>query len=389
LRDAIYFPGLNGLRFIAAFSVVLSHVEQVKGWFLLPPSAFSLDWAIFTGNEAVTLFFALSGFLITYLLLAEQQQTGSIHVRRFYLRRMLRIWPLYYLLVFIGFALLPLLPLGNFQGPNSPPTLDALVGHLLFVPNALVYFGIYVIGLPHLWTIGVEEQFYLMWPWLMKWFARNLPRLLVGMIVLKVGMMAVHAVTSGDPRLPFWFQQTVGFLTRFRIENMAVGGIGAYLLFTNHPALRIIRHSLVEKAIGIAVIANVVFLPVIETPLAALAMSALYTALILNVIRYPRSWLEHPLLNRLGQMSYGIYMYHLTVIHILIILMTNMPFENGLGFDIGLFGMASVLTIATAAASYKWFEQPFLRLKQRAASTPEYPKFQPEIAPEGRAGGSM
>jgi len=162
--EKIYFPGLNGLRFIAAFVVVLDHIEQIKTWFGLPPAAFLADWGNATGDYAVTLFFALSGFLITYLLLAEQRQTGTIHIRKFYLRRILRIWPLYYLLVLIGFAALPPLIAGDYAGPRGPYTLTGLLIHLLFAPNLAPFLGVVVPGISHLWTIGVEEQFYLAWP---------------------------------------------------------------------------------------------------------------------------------------------------------------------------------------------------------------------------------
>ncbi len=195
MTDKPYFPGLNGLRFIAAISVVLGHIEQIKGWFGLPRAGFSLDWAILNGDDAVTLFFALSGFLITYLLLGEQARTGTIHVRKFYARRILRIWPLYYLLVFIGFALMSLVPLEGYTGLNSPRTTHALLAHLLFVPNVLPFFSIWIAGITHLWTIGVEEQFYILWPLLLRRFARYGLLMMVGIIALKLIVFTLRHLT--------------------------------------------------------------------------------------------------------------------------------------------------------------------------------------------------
>src|ERR1051326_1775359 len=102
----VYFPGLNGLRFLAAFAVVITHVELLKGQVGLPnhwtnPVIFNL------GGLGVYFFFVLSGFLITYLLLAEKDKTGTIRIGNFYIRRILRIWPLYYFLVLLGFFVLP------------------------------------------------------------------------------------------------------------------------------------------------------------------------------------------------------------------------------------------------------------------------------------------
>src|ERR1044071_5481753 len=95
----IYFPGLNGLRFLAASAVIITHVELLKGVLGLPnhwknPVLFNL------GGLGVYFFFVLSGFLITYLLLSEKNMTGHISIKKFYFRRIFRIWPIYYLLVF-------------------------------------------------------------------------------------------------------------------------------------------------------------------------------------------------------------------------------------------------------------------------------------------------
>lgn len=93
----MYFKNLNSVRFIAATFVVIHHIEQLKGLAGYPYRS----WYVL-GRTGVILFFALSGFLITSLLLAEQRETGCIHLRKFYVRRALRIWPLYYLIVGLG-----------------------------------------------------------------------------------------------------------------------------------------------------------------------------------------------------------------------------------------------------------------------------------------------
>lgn len=105
-KNIAYFKGLNALRFFAASLVVLHHTATIgkkDGLFDL------CDWGLFrNGANAVNFFFVLSGFLITYLLLKEHDQTGTISIKQFYLRRVRRIWPLYFLLIIIGTLLLPL-----------------------------------------------------------------------------------------------------------------------------------------------------------------------------------------------------------------------------------------------------------------------------------------
>ena len=108
--ERVYFPNLNGLRFIAALMVIVHHIEQYKSIYGLPNNFSSTTIQIF-GELGVVLFFVLSGFLITYLLLEEESQTNTIAVRDFYVRRILRIWPLYFLIVILALLVLPNIPM--------------------------------------------------------------------------------------------------------------------------------------------------------------------------------------------------------------------------------------------------------------------------------------
>ena len=98
----LYFPNLNGLRFIAACFVIINHVEQLKRYYHIGDGILP-EFAKIIGKLGVMLFFVLSGFLITYLLLSEEKSSGKIYIRKFYIRRLLRIAPLYLLLIFLIF----------------------------------------------------------------------------------------------------------------------------------------------------------------------------------------------------------------------------------------------------------------------------------------------
>ena len=105
-KSISYFRGLNSLRFFAAFLVVLQHAESIRHDKGLPSL---IHLGIFNnGAEAVSFFFVLSGFLITYLLLKERKDTNETSIKRFYIKRVFRIWPLYFLLVFIGIVFQPI-----------------------------------------------------------------------------------------------------------------------------------------------------------------------------------------------------------------------------------------------------------------------------------------
>src|SRR4026208_162751 len=107
--ERVYFPNLNGLRFIAALLVIMQHIEQIKSMYGIA-NRWSSPFMQVIGEQGVSLFFVLSGFLITYLMLEEEKKTGTIQIRNFYRRRILRIWPLYFLIGFLALAVLSRIP---------------------------------------------------------------------------------------------------------------------------------------------------------------------------------------------------------------------------------------------------------------------------------------
>lgn len=371
-RKKVYFPGLNGLRFLAALSVVIVHIEQFKSLFQVSEPLF-LPKFLLSGNDAVTLFFVLSGFLITYLLFIEHKRTGQIDVRSFYMRRILRIWPLYYLLVFIGFVAIPLITHSiRFQGVSDAfSTNSELFLYLIFLPNAVGFFATANLTLSHLWTIGIEEQFYLIWPPLLRQFIRYPLVILIGIIVFKILVHRFDSLIVVDNNYPQWFRYFISFLANFRIESMAVGGIGAYVWFHKpQRILNIIFHPIIEKVILGLMIGNVLVFPGDGTVYPdSLILSFLYILFILNLACNPKSTLnlENRYLRQLGNYSYGIYMYHLAVIYLCFIgLSYTRLWEMGyLVYNFVLYTLVISATIGISALSYHQFEMRFLAFKDR------------------------
>ncbi len=385
--ERVYFPGLNTLRFFAALSVVLVHIEQFKGFFGVSSGAYE-DFFIIArigmiGRDAVTLFFVLSGFLITYLLLVEEGRTGTIRVRKFYARRFLRIWPLYYLLVFIGFVLVPLVvQLTQWDGYYESIRRDfftKLALYLLFLPNVATVMGYFPIGIDHLWTIGVEEQFYLLWPALLRFFRRRPSLILIGIVLFKLAVNLFRpwyfaAYPPGDDLTPMVF--ILRFLASFQIESMAIGGMAAYLLVRQSPWLKALFHPVTEKAFILMMLAHVLFLPSIVLSavigwLTDVTLSALYAVFMLNLSANPKASirLEHPILRQLGNLSYGIYMFHMAIIYFVMIAFERLGWgqDNGVGYNLVLYTVVVSATVAVSALSYQYFEKRFLRLKERFA----------------------
>ena len=163
-RRRVHLPGLNTLRFFAALVVVVGHTGDGLWLFGVQKHNYLARLNPDSAGLAVLFFFVLSGFLITYLLLVEESETGTISVGAFYVRRILRIWPLYYLIVVLAFFVLP------HSGGLLPASSAELYGwknlslYLTIFPN----FAMPVWYAGHLWSIGVEEQFYVSWPLLMR-----------------------------------------------------------------------------------------------------------------------------------------------------------------------------------------------------------------------------
>ena len=361
-----WFPGLNGLRFFAAMAVAFSHVELLKQYHGLP-NAYDQPAVYELGRLSVTLFFVLSGFLITWLLLVEKQRTNDIDVRRFYVRRMLRIWPLYFLVVLASFLLLP--HLEAFQVPRFTDALGAHFGvtftlFVLFLPQLALSLYAPVPFAEPAWSIGVEEQFYLLWPLLLK-RTRNFVGLAVIVIVVAVGarqaaLWIAQAHRTDAAALTFW-NAAISYLYFTRIECMAIGGLFAWLVFAKKKAT---LNFFYNRFVQFLVYALTAWLLITESfkPIFHYGVySVCFGILILNVATNPRSLIKLPgrAFEFLGNISFSIYMLHELAIQLVLF--------HGWTSTAMLYTASMTLTIAAASACYMFFERPFLRLKSRFA----------------------
>jgi peptidoglycan/LPS O-acetylase OafA/YrhL len=373
-RGRFYRPELDGLRFVAFLAVYLNHTlaggEGVKHHHLSARLGEALGVIGTAGAFGVDLFFVLSAFLISELLLREREATGHLDVRRFYVRRMLRIWPLYFFFLAIAFALTRAVPTEQLSWYH-------LAAFLLFSGNwAYILKPVTTVAAP-LWSVSVEEQFYLCWPWLVRRssvarMAAMAGAIVAGGIALRYGLGREHlfgdwigknsltridgiaggillclALRSGLLQLSS-FQRRVLFLGSLAILFWVAGDFGLFHAQT----------SLDHLMLG--------------WPLVALGCTGIVAAIIDGegvVVRLLRS----PLLTYLGRLSYGLYVFHE-----LGLLIADHVFAGGhltaaRLVEHWLFGLG--LTFAFAALSYRFIEQPFLRLKERrytvVASRPE------------------
>jgi len=386
----VYFPGLNGLRFFAAMAVTLSHVELMKQYHGYDnvyehPAVYEL------GRLSVTFFFVLSGYLITYLLLAERRLTNDISIRSFYLRRAFRIWPLYYLVVVLAFFVFPHVP-----ALAIPQYTDGVAAHIGWT------FPLFVFLLPQLalsvydpvpfaepaWSIGVEEQFYLLWPLLMKRVRSALALALVVIAVIvsaRYLALAMATVNRAEPaRLLFW-NQVINYLYFTRLECMAIGGLFAWLVFEDQRrVLAALHHRFVQLgvyALTAWLLITDAFKPILNYGL----FSVCFAVLILNVSTNPRSLirLSRRPFDFLGDISFSIYMFHEVAIQLTLYALvrtTGTRFADA-GANVALYAVSILLTLAIATVSYLHFERRFLRLKSRFGVIVTGAEARPAVSP--------
>lgn len=368
-----YFNGLNALRFFAASLVVFHHAEQIRsksGLFTLKSFSFFNN-----GGIAVTFFFILSGFLITYLLLKERSSKGVISIKKFYYRRILRIWPLYYLLVFIGALLIPFLISYLNISYEMPYTFSEVILFFIFFAPFMVTFIFGHHLLEPLWSIGVEEIFYIFWAPIVKYINISVTKLSVFIIVLKFLLVSLS---------PFFIENELYFqlLGKLQFESMAVGALGAVWVFKYYEQFDssfFIFHRLTQIILMSFITIRIVFFKYLisnvnefafiqSTFVFNLAVNFLFLWLILNVSLNKHSLikLNSRVFNFLGDISYGIYMYHMLIIFtIMLVLKDYLMSIDEISATVLFYFLVFLGTIFVSYVSKQYFENYFINLKSK------------------------
>lgn len=358
----VYFKNLNAIRFIAALLVIFHHVEQQKNFLHLPNDV--TNYVInLIGKLGVILFFVLSGFLISYLLFKEHEITGKISVRKFYIRRILRIWPLYFLVIFISLAILPFIDLFTYDAfPKSAVWSYLILKIILFVfflPNMVIsVFGI-VPYAAQTWSIGSEEQFYLVWPWLIKKI-KNRWLAITGVIVFYLIVLLVLEMLSSNKFINLF----KNFWVSTHIDCMAIGGLFALVVFEKSnvtAAAKKILFSKITQVITLALLIGLIssgyFFPFLNYEIYGIMFGIMIANFAANEKRLFS--LENPVTNYLGKISYGLYMYH----PVAITLSIKISLSLGTSSNYLVTPLATLLTVVIAGLSYRFYEKYFIDMK--------------------------
>ena len=343
----IHLHGLNGLRAIAALSVVVAHISQKGiGDFGLT-KLFDLPMA----GYGVTLFFVISGFLITNLLLREFDKQGDIDIKKFYIRRILRIWPIYYLFIIICVTLFVIL------GKTQEIILREMWFYLFFAANIPFILQQGILILVHYWSIGVEEQFYIFWPWIVKISKTNLLKITIIIFIilflLKIGFWFINGSKSFEYR----------FLTVTRFHCMMVGVMGAILFVRKNEIFINKKIQLISWSLFFLMGMNILKIPALVGQ-EVIAFASLSMIMGQITIKKRIINLENRPCDFIGKISYGIYVIHPLVVLLLSRLFKNLNIEIKFKYVLVYFSVL-VVTIILAWLSYSYFEKPFLKLKSK------------------------
>jgi peptidoglycan/LPS O-acetylase OafA/YrhL len=369
VKNEVYLNGLNTLRFVAAVLVLITHAYQN----LTNYGIFWLQSApvMFKGTYAVEFFFTLSGFLLTYLALIEFEKTKTINWRLFYIRRIYRIFPMYFMSVFIGYFLLAFLyPFLKNETYLSFKFTEGIVYHLCFLPNWVTVKYEKVGSLFSLWSIGVEEQFYLLFPFLMFFLKKNKYALLLGLAITLFYSIIYFSIFPN-----FYTSKVIGnFLETLKFQYMLWGCTFAILQKSHqHLFLFIFKNKIIQGLVW-ALFAFTIFADISFDKYCILQMLT-FGGILLVV-----SNVQNQLLNieispfvYLGTISFGIYIYHPYISYLLrFMLEKSFLFEKSVqNWPFLYYFLQLLITIIFAHYSFKYYESYFLRKKNAYKLNPD------------------
>lgn len=317
-------PGLDGLRGVAILLVLLSHG--------------SVPGLAAAGNTGVTVFFVLSGFLIATLLLEEADRSGRINVTAFYRRRVRRLLPALFAMVAVVALLSLLVPGYTDRG--------MVLGSLLYFGNWVRAGGDPGAGaLGHTWSLSIEEQFYLVAPFVVIALRRR-PRLLLGLCATgAVGSMLLRYAMSGGTGYRAYFG------TDTRLDGLLIG-VGLAVLMR-----RQLRYSPTLAMAGAGALVGCALVPIGHRTVELVAMpfvASTAAALVLLYAVGSGRWLTSPPLTWVGRRSYGIYLWHYPVVVLVARFQPSWPVRLCV-----VLGVTWVL----AVLSWRFIERPFLERK--------------------------
>lgn len=348
-----HFHTFNALRFFSFLLVFFHHTPT--------PESSLLSYFSKSGGIGVSFFFVLSGFLITYILLHEKDITGKISLKKFFMRRILRIWPLFYAMILFAFLtpyILDFLQLSySNEGyePNWWMSLLFLENYMIMITNTLPN----VSPLSVMWTLCVEEHFYIIWGLALFFLS-----------IKKVPHLILYSIATATVFRLIYSYYGINSIDVFsNIDYFAFGAIPAYLLIYKPETLRKIEALplSIKYFFVVCVVAIIFVFPNSDSTwlnyISHLIFGSSFTVIIVftlcekNSIRIKDGYW----VSKLGILTYGLYLFHTIIIMLFARTIHLFPFQ----VNIMLFSITTFLcTVLVGYLSYQLYEKQFLKLKK-------------------------
>ncbi|MEW4924038.1 acyltransferase [Algibacter sp. 2305UL17-15] len=349
-------PNLDALRAFLAISVVICHIPRLSEPLGIP---FYDDLPIIKrGFDAVLVFFSLSGFLIIGMLYDEKLKYGSINIKNFYIRRILRLYPVYYLVLIFGLIFyIYIIPLIGMPQRAEYSLWEGIAWNAGFLPNVfrIVYDPGFILLI--LWSIGIEEQFYLFiapFIYLMpkKWFFKSL----IFFTVIYFILFHIEVFINLEKYLFYYF-------------NISIGGIIA-IIFRHQEKFKFLFQPFLKYATYILSILYFFtdWFIFDSKVLSNLFVTITFSLLILYLANEKKIIVTNKNINYMGKISYGIYMYHIIVLHLVLFPIQKFKISDTIGDapTIILINISClIITILMSHFSFKYYERFFLKFKNK------------------------
>lgn len=371
MAHKVFFKNLDALRFIAFLFIFLGHALDTDSNAILQSDVYQSvkNYVYIFGKTGFSFAFVLSSYINTWVILEERQHAGRFKPWLYYVRRAIRIWPLYFFVLFIGFVLLPLV-MEVLEQPyhevGNPWYFILFVGNFFLIEHGWTHSPIISV----LWSVSVEEQFYIFWPFLLIVF-RNREKWLFALLLIVFAITTVHYFGT-DVNL--WFH------TLFLLGDIALGALFAFISFNRNWGFRKLK-ELSRRSVALIYIIFLFSLAFYDQlfnnawlPGAInLIIEKMFYAIILSYFIFEQNFAENSFfkfgklksVTYLGVISYGLFCFH----EIGLLIGHNLLKHMELGSNIWAFLLAKpmiafAVILPMSHLSWNYFEKPLLGLKR-------------------------
>ena len=359
-----YFKELNSLRFIGFIGIFFGHVFFSNSPEIINSKLYAtvFNYGKILGFISIDSFFVLSSFLITWKALEEIKFTNKFQFKNFLIRRSLRIWPLYFFIVFIGFLLEYLKSHYFFESEKLP----SIWNFVLFILNYNIIENGYnfLFFMVFMWSISVEEQFYIFWAITIKWFNKYL----FGISFLIIFISLFFRIYFINDSL------SLNFHTASALGNFGIGALTAILAFKHQYFLDKLKSLSRNKIlfIYVTIFSFFILMPVLLENDFFIVIQRVLFSIFFSFIILEQTYCGNSIIkvsriryfNFFGKLSYGLYCYH--GIMITVVLQVNELFMESLIISLVLYpSLIFVSTLLVSYVSFRFYELKFLKLKYK------------------------